>query len=59
TPAALIGRGGSPYQRELRGTLNEIVVRAPGWAVEGPVLLLLGEAVAMGGLPDRARAAVA
>ena len=59
TPAALIERGGSPHQRELRGTLNEIVARSPGWAVEGPVLLLLGEAVAMGALPDRARAAVA
>ncbi len=55
TPAALIERGGSPHQRDLRGTLTEIVTLAPGWAGEGPVLLLLGDAVAMGALPDDAQ----
>jgi uroporphyrin-III C-methyltransferase/precorrin-2 dehydrogenase/sirohydrochlorin ferrochelatase len=59
TPAALIERGGSPRQRELRGTLTEIVARGPGWAGDGPVLLLLGEAVAHGALPARAEAAFA
>lgn len=51
TPAALIERGGSPQQRELRGSLAEVVAQAPGWAGDGPVLLLLGEAVALGALP--------
>ncbi|MDB5412401.1 MAG: uroporphyrinogen-III C-methyltransferase [Rubritepida sp.] len=51
TPAALIERGGSPRQRELRGSLSEVVARAPSWAGDGPILLLLGEAVALGALP--------
>ena len=59
TPAVLIESGGSPGQRELRGTLAEIVARASGWAGDGPVLLLLGEAVAMGALPARREAAFA
>ncbi len=59
TPAALIERGGSPQQRELRGSLAEVVAQAPGWAGDGPVLLLLGEAVALGALPvSRAAAKV-
>jgi uroporphyrin-III C-methyltransferase/precorrin-2 dehydrogenase/sirohydrochlorin ferrochelatase len=53
TPAALIERGGSPQQRELRGSLTEITSRAPNWAGDGPVLLLVGEAVGMGALPER------
>lgn len=51
TPAALIERGGSPQQRELRGSFAEVVAQAPGWAGDGPILLLLGEAVALGALP--------
>ena len=53
TPAALIERGGSPHQRELRGGLAQVVAQAPGWAGDGPVLLLLGQAV---GLSARAAA---
>ena len=53
TPAALIERGGSPQQRELRGSLNEITARAPAWAGDGPVRLVVGEAVGMGALPER------
>ncbi|MBS7809730.1 siroheme synthase CysG [Roseococcus pinisoli] len=51
TPAALIESGGSPHQRELRGSLAEVAAKAPGWAGDGPILLLLGEAVALGALP--------
>ncbi|WP_424814145.1 siroheme synthase CysG [Roseococcus sp. YIM B11640] len=51
TPAALIESGGSPRQRELRGSLAEVVEQAHGWAGDGPILLLLGEAVAMGAEP--------
>ena len=51
TPAILIERGGTPDQRELRGTLVEVVEAAPGWAGDGPVLLLLGEAVGLGTPP--------
>ncbi len=51
TPAILIERGGSEHQRELRGTLAEIVEAAPGWAGDGPILLLLGEAVGLGAPP--------
>ena len=59
TPAALIERGGSPQQRELRGSLAEIVQWAPAWAGDGPVLLLLGEAVGLAALPAHAQAAFA
>jgi uroporphyrin-III C-methyltransferase/precorrin-2 dehydrogenase/sirohydrochlorin ferrochelatase len=48
TPAALIERGGTPRQRELRGTLDELVARAPGWTDNGPTLVLIGPAVARG-----------
>ncbi|WP_240782462.1 siroheme synthase CysG [Roseococcus sp. SYP-B2431] len=51
TPAALIERGGSPRQRDLRGSFAQVVAQAPGWAGDGPILLLLGEAVALGALP--------
>jgi uroporphyrin-III C-methyltransferase/precorrin-2 dehydrogenase/sirohydrochlorin ferrochelatase len=51
TPGALIERGGTRHQRELRGTFAELVENGPGWAKEGPVLLLLGEAVALGAPP--------
>ena len=51
TPAALIERGGSPQQRELRGRFAEVVTAAPGWAGDGPILLLLGETVALGASP--------
>jgi uroporphyrin-III C-methyltransferase/precorrin-2 dehydrogenase/sirohydrochlorin ferrochelatase len=48
TPAALIERGGTPRQRELRGTLDELVARAPAWTDNGPTLVLIGPAVARG-----------
>ncbi|HET8997956.1 MAG TPA: siroheme synthase CysG [Acetobacteraceae bacterium] len=49
TPAALIERGGTPQHRALRGTLDELVARAPDWSTGGPALVLVGEAVARGG----------
>jgi uroporphyrin-III C-methyltransferase/precorrin-2 dehydrogenase/sirohydrochlorin ferrochelatase len=48
TPAALIEAGGTPQQRELRGTLDLLVDAAPGWTTDGPVLLLVGEVVGRG-----------
>jgi uroporphyrin-III C-methyltransferase/precorrin-2 dehydrogenase/sirohydrochlorin ferrochelatase len=45
TPAALIERGGTPWQRVLRGTLQTVVDAAPGWVTDGPVLILVGEVV--------------
>jgi uroporphyrin-III C-methyltransferase/precorrin-2 dehydrogenase/sirohydrochlorin ferrochelatase len=48
TPAALIERGGTSRQRELRGTLDELVARGPGWSTNGPTLVLIGPAVARG-----------
>lgn len=59
TPAALIERGGTSQQRELRGTLAEVVERGPDWAGDGPVLLLVGEAVGMGPPPPLAVLATA
>ena len=47
-PAAVVERGGTPRQRVLRGTLDEIVARAAGWVTDGPALLLVGEAVGRG-----------
>lgn len=47
-PAALIERGGSPRQRELRGTLAGIAEQAHGWSSGGPALLIIGE---VAGLP--------
>ncbi|MCW8084341.1 siroheme synthase CysG [Sabulicella glaciei] len=51
TPGMLIERGGTPDQRELRGTLAELVEHGEDWAGDGPVLLILGEAVGMAPLP--------
>jgi uroporphyrin-III C-methyltransferase/precorrin-2 dehydrogenase/sirohydrochlorin ferrochelatase len=51
TPGALIERGGTRHQRELRGTFAELVENGPAWAKDGPVMLLLGEAVALGAPP--------
>lgn len=45
TPAALIERGGSPRQRELRGTLASIAVEAQAWSDGGPALLIIGDVV--------------
>ena len=52
TPAALIERGGTERHRALRGTLDELVARAPGWSTGGPALVLIGAAVARGGSAD-------
>lgn len=49
TPAALIERGGTERHRALRGTLDELVARAPSWSTGGPALVLIGQAVARGG----------
>ena len=45
TPAALIERGGSPRQRELRGTLASIALAAQAWSDGGPALLIIGDVV--------------
>ncbi|MDA8250376.1 MAG: siroheme synthase CysG [Rhodospirillales bacterium] len=49
TPAALIERGSTERHRALRGTLDELVDRAPAWSTGGPALLLIGEVVGRGG----------
>jgi uroporphyrin-III C-methyltransferase/precorrin-2 dehydrogenase/sirohydrochlorin ferrochelatase len=46
TPAALIERGGTAEQRTLFGTLDELVARADAWSTQGPILALIGPAVA-------------
>jgi uroporphyrin-III C-methyltransferase/precorrin-2 dehydrogenase/sirohydrochlorin ferrochelatase len=48
TPAMLIERGGTSRQRELAGTLDELVARGPAWSTQGPTLVLIGPAVARG-----------
>jgi uroporphyrin-III C-methyltransferase/precorrin-2 dehydrogenase/sirohydrochlorin ferrochelatase len=45
-PAALIERGGTPAQRVLTGTVGNLAAQAPGWVRGGPVMVLIGEAVA-------------
>lgn len=42
TPAALVEQGGRPEQRVLRGTLDELVSKAPAWSTGGPTLTLVG-----------------
>ncbi len=42
TPAAFIERGGTDAQRVLRGTVADVVARAPAWHAGGPALLLVG-----------------
>ena len=44
-PAALIEWGGTPRQRTLFGTLDELVERAAAWSTGGPALVLVGPAV--------------
>jgi uroporphyrin-III C-methyltransferase / precorrin-2 dehydrogenase / sirohydrochlorin ferrochelatase len=53
TPAVLIENGSTPQHRALRGTLDELVTRAPGWTHGGPALVLIGEAVARGAAMHR------
>jgi uroporphyrin-III C-methyltransferase/precorrin-2 dehydrogenase/sirohydrochlorin ferrochelatase len=57
TPAALIESGATPGHRALRGTLDELVARAPSWTKGGPTLVLVGEAVARGAARSAAAAA--
>ena len=45
TPAALVEWGGTPRQRTLFGTLDELVERAVTWSTGGPALVLVGPAV--------------
>jgi uroporphyrin-III C-methyltransferase/precorrin-2 dehydrogenase/sirohydrochlorin ferrochelatase len=56
TPAALIERGGSPAQRTLTGTLDELVEQGPAWSTGGPALVLIGEAVGRRVTPGEAAA---
>jgi uroporphyrin-III C-methyltransferase/precorrin-2 dehydrogenase/sirohydrochlorin ferrochelatase len=51
TPAALIERGGTPASRDLRGTLLEVVEKAPAWSSGGAALLMVGEVVALAHRP--------
>ena len=51
TPAALIERGGTEDQRELRGTLDALVAEASGWTRHGPALVLVGKSVDAGSSP--------
>jgi uroporphyrin-III C-methyltransferase/precorrin-2 dehydrogenase/sirohydrochlorin ferrochelatase len=57
TPAVLIERGGTPRQRELFGSLDELVARGPAWSTDGPTLVLIGPAVARCARSISARAA--
>jgi uroporphyrin-III C-methyltransferase/precorrin-2 dehydrogenase/sirohydrochlorin ferrochelatase len=50
--AALIESGGTPAQRTLRGTLDELVDRAGAWSRGGPVLIIVGHAVSHGTRQD-------
>ena len=45
TPAALVERGGTELQRELRGTLPTLARDAPEWTDGGPTLVLVGAVV--------------
>ena len=45
TPAALIERGGTAAQRELRGTLDTLVEQASAWSTGGPTLVMIGAVV--------------
>jgi uroporphyrin-III C-methyltransferase/precorrin-2 dehydrogenase/sirohydrochlorin ferrochelatase len=54
TPAALIEAGGTPRQRLLRGTLDDLAAAAAEWTQGGPVLLLVGEVVGRGADGNRA-----
>lgn len=48
TPAMLIERGGTPKQRELHGTLDDLVAQCAGWSTNGPTLVMIGAAVGRG-----------
>jgi uroporphyrin-III C-methyltransferase/precorrin-2 dehydrogenase/sirohydrochlorin ferrochelatase len=56
TPAVVIENGGTDAQRELFGTLDELVARVPAWAQGGPALVLIGPVVARGIAAVRAAA---
>ena len=45
TPAALVERGGRRDQRELLGTLDDLVSNGPAWSTGGPTLALVGAAI--------------
>jgi uroporphyrin-III C-methyltransferase/precorrin-2 dehydrogenase/sirohydrochlorin ferrochelatase len=46
TPAALVENGGTPRCRVLTGSLPDLLLQAPDWSDDGPVLVLVGEVVA-------------
>jgi uroporphyrin-III C-methyltransferase/precorrin-2 dehydrogenase/sirohydrochlorin ferrochelatase len=48
TPAMLIERGGTDRQRELRGTLDQLVSEGPAWSTGGATMVLIGLAVGRG-----------
>jgi uroporphyrin-III C-methyltransferase/precorrin-2 dehydrogenase/sirohydrochlorin ferrochelatase len=48
TPAILIERGGTSKQRELRGTLDDLVAHCANWSTNGPTLVMIGAAVGRG-----------
>jgi uroporphyrin-III C-methyltransferase/precorrin-2 dehydrogenase/sirohydrochlorin ferrochelatase len=45
TPAALIERGGTVDQRNLIGTLEDILEISAGWTTRAPTMVLIGDAV--------------
>lgn len=47
TPACLISKGTTPYQRELRGTLKDIAYLAKQHQMEAPATLVIGETANM------------
>ena len=57
TPAVLIERGGTPRQRELRGTLRSITESAAEWPTDGPVLVLVGNVAGADRVTVRSEAA--
>lgn len=48
TPAMLIERGGTMRQRELHGSLDELVAQCAAWSTQGPTLVMIGPAIGRG-----------
>jgi uroporphyrinogen III methyltransferase/synthase len=58
TPAAIIERGGFVDQRQILGTLQDIVSKAEGAAIKPPAILVVGEVVSLSPLLRRRRLAL-
>lgn len=43
TPAAVIAKGTTPYEKTVRGTLSDITVRVQEAGLESPVVIVIGE----------------